>query len=319
MESTDENVGLIPATGRVAVLGAGAAGLQSARQLVIAGYDTHVYEATDHVGGIWAYSASFTSSSPLYESLRSNIPNPAMTFENEVYPPDVPLFAPHRAVCDYLESYANRCNLLPRISFNTRVQRVWKTDGLWHVSTEHHTRTYDAVFVCTGHFSVPRKWHVEGIEHLASKNVVVQHSTQYKCPDQYTGKRVLVLGVGPSGIDISLEIATVASQVYLSHSRPSPVVPTDRPDNLKEIDRVEVVRPTGEIQFQNGEVVTVDYVMACTGYRHHYPFLVQGEAGIRVGKDAMSVHGLVRHCVAYKDPTMLFIGLPEKTLPFPMF
>lgn len=46
------------------------------------------------------------------------------------------------------------------------------------------------------------------------------HSHDYREPKIYSGKIVIVLGAGPSGIDIAIEIAKFASTVYLSHNGP---------------------------------------------------------------------------------------------------
>lgn len=39
------------------------------------------------------------------------------------------------------------------------------------------------------------------------------HSREYKEPEKFRGKKVLVVGLGNSGCDIAVELSTVASQV----------------------------------------------------------------------------------------------------------
>lgn len=46
------------------------------------------------------------------------------------------------------------------------------------------------------------------------------HSHDYRNPEKYYGKTVIILGAGPSGIDIGIEITGHAAHVYLSHSGP---------------------------------------------------------------------------------------------------
>lgn len=310
---------LIAPLARVAVLGAGAAGLQAARQLTSHGYETHVYEATDHIGGTWAYSATVSPSSCLYASLRCNLPKQIMTFEGIPYDEAIPSFAPHDAVLQYLRDYTRRFQLSSLISFNCAVLSVRKEDSLWHIGTTQGVRTYHAVFVCTGHFSLPKYWKIDGLEYLRCNGIDLIHSHRYRQQDAYVGRSVLVVGAGPSGIDIALEISTVATHVYLSHGKQKRTVPMDCPTNLQEIGLVDCVLPDGRVKLLDGTVIRVDAVVTCTGYRHRYAFLQQGVAGIRVWHDEKSVRGLVRHCVALKDPTLCFIGLPEKTVPFIMF
>lgn len=56
---------------KVAIIGAGASGLASARRAIEYNVDIVVFEETDHVGGIWKYCENIASSlSPIYASLR---------------------------------------------------------------------------------------------------------------------------------------------------------------------------------------------------------------------------------------------------------
>ena len=75
---------------KVAVIGAGAAGLVAARELLKARHDVSVFEQSSRVGGIWVYQAS-SEPDPLgqagprlhasmYESLRTNLPRDLMAF-----------------------------------------------------------------------------------------------------------------------------------------------------------------------------------------------------------------------------------------------
>lgn len=75
-------------------------------------------------------------------------------------------------------------------------------------NTENHI--YDAVMVCNGHYTIPDIPKIQGNEKFRGHQ---SHSHNYRTPEIYTGKRVLVVGAGPSGIDITKQIATVAKKV----------------------------------------------------------------------------------------------------------
>lgn len=304
-------------SGRVAVIGAGAAGLQTACLLRAAGYSPQVYEAASHLGGLWRYSPN--RDSPIYRSLRSNITKYTMYFSSDPPAADAPTFLHHTAVYRYLLDYVARHNLAPLVQLNTPVRHLCKApDGIhWHVSTDSAIDTFDAVFVCAGHYSKPRWCNVPGfLEYLPH----LTHSAHYKVPDDYVDATVLVIGGGPSGTDISAELSDFAHRVYISHSKPNPVFPDKaRPSNVEEVSRVECVNPDGTIQLQGGRKLRVDKVISCTGYRRQLPFIPEGTAGVRIVCDDHNIAGLLKHCVAIDDPTLCLIGLPILTFPFLTF
>ena len=71
--------------------------------------------------------------------------------------------------------------------------------------------------VCNGHYSVPARPAIPGLEQFGGR---VEHSHDYRGPEQYTGEAVVVLGAAASGTDISMELATTATTVYLSSYNP---------------------------------------------------------------------------------------------------
>lgn len=89
------------------------------------------------------------------------------------------------------------------------------------------------------------------------------HSHDYRVPDIFANKRVLVVGAGPSGMDIALEVTSVASRVILSHhlkEQPKTVFP----ENL--VQKPDVERLEGNrAMFLDGSEEEVDVVFLCTG------------------------------------------------------
>lgn len=91
----------------------------------------------------------------------------------------------------------------------------------------------------------------------------VMHSHDYRVPEIFTGKKVLVVGAGPSGMDIALEITSVSPKVILSHhlkEQPRTVFP----NNL--IQKPDVIKFEGsKAFFQDGTEDDVDVIFLCTG------------------------------------------------------
>ncbi|KFV20680.1 Dimethylaniline monooxygenase [N-oxide-forming] 5, partial [Tauraco erythrolophus] len=109
----------------------------------------------------------------------------------------------------------------------TSVCRVAKcpdftTTGRWEVVTEskgkQEAAIFDAVLVCTGHHTdahLPLST-FPGLEKFEGWYL---HSRDYKSPQSFLGKRVVVVGTGNSGIDIAVELSHTAKQVFLSTKR----------------------------------------------------------------------------------------------------
>lgn len=89
------------------------------------------------------------------------------------------------------------------------------------------------------------------------------HSHDYRVPDVFAGKRVLVIGAGASGMDIALEVTSVVKKVILSHhlkEQPGSVFPENlelKPDVIKLEGR--------KAFFVDGSEDDVDVVFLCTG------------------------------------------------------
>ena len=54
---------------------------------------------------------------------------------------------------------------------------------------------------------------VKGIDKFRGRQI---HSHDYREPEPFSGLKVVVLGASASGLDISLEVATVAKEVCVS-------------------------------------------------------------------------------------------------------
>ena len=72
------------------------------------------------------------------------------------------------------------------------------------------TKTFDAVVLCNGHYTVGHIPHIPGIESFPGESI---HSHQYRVPEVYSRKRVCILGASWSGIDIAIEVSQYAEKV----------------------------------------------------------------------------------------------------------
>lgn len=164
------------------------------------------------------------------------------------------------------------------------------------------------------HAVVPNEWRPEGASEFPG---VITHSHTYRTPEGFAGKRVVVLGAGPSGIDIALELHRVGADVTLSHKNGAGA--GLHGDRVPQAAPVVSCSRDGALTLSDGSVLeNVDELLLCTGYAYSMPFLSES-SGVRVTPDKRAVHGLVRHCLCEKHPTLAVLGLPFKVIPFPLF
>ena len=132
-------------------------------------------------------------------------------------------------------------------------------------------------------------------------------------PEEYKDKVVVLLGASSSGTDISLEISKHAKTVYLSHNRDP--LPCALPENVQQVKGIEKVDNTGMVYFMDGEKHQADGIIFCTGYTFSFPFLTES-CGVIYSDFRVELY---KHLFNTKFPTMAFVGITNKTCPFPLF
>lgn len=198
---------------RVCVLGAGSSGLAAARNLLALGFDVEVLEREDDLGGNWNYGKP---NARVYRSTHMISSKPFTQYPDFPFPAHYPDYPHHAQVLAYLRAYAERFGVTERIRFSTPVVRAEPAaEGGWAVTTEDGgTRRYAALVVANGHNWAPKFPRYPGVF-----TGEVMHSAQYRTPDGFAGKRVLVVGGGNSGCDIVVEAAQHAARAVHSTRR----------------------------------------------------------------------------------------------------
>jgi len=314
----------------VCVIGAGAAGLCATRHLL--DYNKRIerrgqvrvtlFEKSLAAGGLWNYDgeAHDSSHSSIYEGLKTNLPKEIMGFPDFPFAPSDHSFLGHQEVAEYLKSYAKHFDLNQVIRLGTTVKSVnhmpsSSTSTAWLVKTEgsnfeEEEQEFDVVVVCNGHFTKPNMPTIEGSEKFKG---TITHSHTYRKPDVFSGKRVVVAGLGASGTDIALEICSVADKVYLSHNKSKH--PGHLPENLVQCGVISECTGPEDFTLEDGSLISVDALVQCTGYAYDFPFL----RGCGLEWSTSNVGPLYKHIVNINYPSMFFIGLISKTCPFPSF
>ncbi|CAK9166042.1 unnamed protein product [Ilex paraguariensis] len=318
---------------KVAVIGAGVSGLAVARELQREGHRVVVYETQNRLGGTWMYDPRVDTDplgldpnreivhSSIYFSLRTNSPRHLTGFSDYLFTSkqygDSRNFPGHEEVLKFLDDFAKDFGLVELIRFNTEVVRVERVDSRndeWVVESRTSGLStediFEAVMVCSGHYTVPRLANLSGIEKWPGKQV---HSHNYRVPEPFQDQIVVVIGNGPSGYEISLEIATVAKEVHISSRSPNvKCSKLDNHENMWQHSEINNIYENGTVCFQDGAAICADIIMHCTGYNYDFPFLQTN--GIVTVEDNR-VGPLYKHVFPPQlAPRLCFVGLPSRAI-----
>lgn len=294
--------------------------------------------------------------SPVYDFLETNIPHTLMNYTDKAFPEGASLFPPHKVVLEYIQDYAK--DMEQHISYQTQIVSVTKTQSngrrCWEVeSKDLTTKTvvkcdYDAIAVASGHYNDPFVPDIAGLQQFNERYPgSISHSKFYRRPDHYKDKvllplfyslrtairrwphantslqKVVVVGNSASGIDISVQISSVAKlPIFISEKEknaPSASAPKEDKPWARDVPEIAELLPAERaVRFANGHVETeVDSVIFCTGYHYSFPFLRGLEPSIMVPDGSHAAH-LWEHLLYTADPSLAFLSIPQRIVPFPV-
>lgn len=152
-------------------------------------------EQQDKMGGNW-YSG-------VYNHVHILSSKATTRFLDFPMPKDYPDFPSGQQMYKYFEDYIAHYGLLNQTKLNLGVKLVEprSQDELWDVTFTDGTKsTYKAIVVCNGHHWKKRFPQYQGQSEFKG---LVLHSKDYKDPNIFENKNVLVVGGGNSACDIT--------------------------------------------------------------------------------------------------------------------
>ena len=266
----------------------------------------------------------------MYEHLEANIPHIIMKHSDKPLE-DNQLFPSRETILNYLEEYAQ--DIQDLVHFQTQVTDVRllndECQASWLVQSKDlrnsnlSSKTYDAVIVANGHYTVP---HIPSITGMKAWNEaypgIINHSKHYRRPSPYTNKKVLVVGNSASGTDIASQIATVSLHPLLlsSHSK-SELFPFSA-SYKQDVPEISEFLPPSQfnraVRFANNKIETdLDAILFATGYHYSFPFL--SSLTPPLSPTGARVENLYQHIFYIPSPSLAFIGLPSRIIPFRTF
>lgn len=252
----------------VLVIGAGVVGIYALQRALEAGFSARTLEAGDGVGGVWYWnrypSARFDSESYTYGYIHSKELFEKWRWEEE--------FATQPEIERYLNFVVDHFDLRGHIRTGQKVvSALWnEADTAWTVTTEKgETIRARWVISATGGLSVPNYPDLNGLEDF--KGQAYHTGAWPHTPVDFTGKRVAIIGNGPSGAQILPAIVDLVETVDLYQRTPTWTTPlnngaiTDERnawlrDNFEEIAAKlgSAANPTGFLHEPAGKFSTAD-------------------------------------------------------------
>ncbi|WP_316524762.1 NAD(P)-binding domain-containing protein [Kitasatospora brasiliensis] len=201
----------------VLVVGAGQAGLSAAYHLRRRGFAPYragvdggfvVLDADTAPGGAWAHRSP---------SLRMATVHGVHDLPDEELPPPDPEAPAREVVPEYFAAYEARHALPVVRPVTVRAVRAEseRPDSPLLVETDRGNWSTRALINATGTWTRPFLPHYPG--HFAGRQL---HYAEYRGPEEFAGKRVLVVGGGASAIQVLSEVAAVGETVWVTRSEP---------------------------------------------------------------------------------------------------
>lgn len=195
---------------RIAIVGAGIAGLANAKVLREAGHDVDVFDRTLDVGGVW-------SATRRYPGLRTQNSKHVYRFSELPMPASYPRVPSGAQMQAYLQSYVDYFGFGDRIQLNTEVIAAQPDSHGWALQVrnlEHdraETVNCDHLVVANGVFSSPMVPSYPGAEAFGAAGGRVCHTSEFLDLHEAQGKRVVVVGYGKSACDVAEAVSDVAA------------------------------------------------------------------------------------------------------------
>ncbi|CAM0884142.1 unnamed protein product [Alopecurus aequalis] len=187
----------------VLIVGAGPAGLATAACLTELSIPYIIVEREDCSASLWRNRA--------YDRLKLHLAKEFCELPHMSYPADAPTYIPKALFVKYLDDYIERFNIQPKYLTSVKSSTYDTDNNCWsivaHDMAEGTTISFTAKFlvVASGENSAGNIPLIPGLQEFPGEAI---HSSGYKSGKSFSGKSVLVVGSGNSGMEIAYDLAT---------------------------------------------------------------------------------------------------------------
>ncbi|WP_233526363.1 flavin-containing monooxygenase [Actinomadura spongiicola] len=196
----------------IVIIGGGQAGLATAHVARALGLAPVLLEASRSTAGSWPhYYASLTLFSP---ARRSALPGARFPGDPDGYPT-------RDEVITYLTGYAERLDADIRTGHRVVKVAADSTGRRFEVVEDGQSFSAPIVIAATGAFGRPYRPEPPGLETFSG---IVLHSSDYRRPEDFAGRRIVIVGGGNSAVQIGIELSGQA-RVTLATRHPLRFMP----------------------------------------------------------------------------------------------
>lgn len=201
---------------RVGIIGAGIAGLCTAKLMIALGYDVRVFDKDAQVGGVWAASRR-------YPGLATQNPRDTYAFSDFPMPADYPEWPSGSQMQAYLQSYADHFGVTPHLRLNTLITGATQDAEGWSIRSRpadqkdapETVERFDWLIVCNGIFSIPSVPAYPGADAFRQAGGLLAHTSEFTRLEDARGKHVVVIGYGKSSCDVANATVDIAATTTL--------------------------------------------------------------------------------------------------------
>eukprot|EP00605_Chrysophyceae_sp_TOSAG23-4_P002751 GSChrysophyteH1.ASY1.ANO1.3034.1 assembled CDS len=308
---------------RVCIIGAGPSGLsqlrafQSARDKGQSIPKITCYEKQNDWGGLWNYTWRTGTDQygepvhgSMYRYLWSNGPKEGLEFADYSF---------EQHFGKQIASYPPpKTNFRDMIKFETSVHNVTFDGDKFQVTVRDlpndrcYTEEFDYVVCASGHFSTPNVPQFAGFDSFPGR---ILHAHDFRDALEFKDLDILIIGTSYSAEDIGSQCWKYgAKSITVSH-RTAPLG-YKLPDNWTEVPLLQGVN--GKVAtFKDGSTKTVDAIILCTGYLHHFPFMADN-LKLRTA-NRLATANLYKGVQFIDNPKLFYLGAQDQWFSFNMF
>ncbi|KAB2629395.1 indole-3-pyruvate monooxygenase YUCCA4 [Pyrus ussuriensis x Pyrus communis] len=191
-ENQESNSGILQGP---IIVGAGPSGLAAAACLSNNGVPSLILEKSDCIASLWQQKT--------YDRLKLHLPKQFCELPLMGFPEDFPRYPTKSQFISYMESYASHFSIKPKFNQAVQTAEFNPVSGFWRVKTQDYEYISKWLIVATGENAEPVVPEIVGMDKFQGP---VLHTSLYKSGSDFKSQRVLVVGCGNSGMEVSLDL-----------------------------------------------------------------------------------------------------------------